>query len=242
MVLAVLLGNNDLIPWGIRDFDSQFGGLGKNLFNMVRSCDHPSGIAAVGHFLAEGLGRNETVALVSFDNPHIVFSAFSQYGFSFSDSLANEQLIYLYYKPTFSHALSFATDYQNLFGEILRLTDRSLARLAFFNADNLFNLETAHLARASAHKLVASTTASFECSILGHCLIPQGAPSRYLDEVCNEYLPSYLEITHSPPFSKGLYSINWRRSPYQNHTQSLIQRLVSGQGYVNDEAIEVQIA
>ncbi len=76
--------------------------LSHNLFNILKAHDEESGLIAIAHFLKSGLGNNERVALVSFDNPQTTQALFQQYGFAFSGALESEDFFIGIICPIFS--------------------------------------------------------------------------------------------------------------------------------------------
>lgn len=216
-------------PWGIEHFDRCYGGLLAGVFNILAASDHDAAIAAVGHFLAQGLEDQQRVALVGFDNPQLLFSKFALYGWDFIPALESERLVYIYYKPAFFHTLSFTDDYKIPFAELRRLTG-AIERLAFLNADALLNLQSEYLARDSAVKLAAAGCGS--TTTLG-CFVHQNTASHRLIEMgCCSLMPSYLVLRALPHHVNRRYALEWRKGPGFCTQAATLLELETGRGYV----------
>jgi hypothetical protein len=222
------LTNVRYVPWGIDEFDRRHGGLVGQAFNLLAAPNHDAGMVAVGHFLAAGLDRQSRVCLVAFDNPDPVLAKLSYYGFEFADAIVSERFVYLYYKSTFVPALSCATDYLSVLGEIRALAG-PIERLAFFNADMLFNLQSEYLARASAAKFAA---AGVMPTALGYYSRPDKAAHTLLDAVCASAMPSHLELhANSHNNSHQQYVLTCRKGPFARAASPCLLELKPGQGY-----------
>lgn len=221
---------NKLEPWGITSFDRDYGGLPKLVFNLLRACNKEVSIAAIGHFLKAGIELGQRVVLVSFEHPAYLMDNFKEYGVSFDDELLSEQLIYLYYKPFFSHSLNFATNHQKLFDEVQSLAKGDISRIAFLNADVLFNLETHLLAESSAERIMASFS-SEHCMVLGCYQATDTLSHQHLDEVSKTVLTSYIEIRPSAHGKDLLYEMILHKSPLFHSKESIDLYLTSGFGF-----------
>jgi len=219
-------------PWGIIPFDRDYTGLPRYIFNLLRACDKGSAITAIGHFLQTGLYRGERVALIGFDNPSYLLASLKHFGFSFETALHSEQLIYLYYKASFSHSLSLTTDYHQLFDEISHLGQSSLDRIAFINADALFNLESHLLARASAER-INEATAGLDALVLGCYQATDTPVHKHLDSVGEISLSSYLELKPSKDQSSGVYRLVCRKHPLPLVKKPINLYLSTGVGFVS---------
>ena len=234
------LNNSDdaLTPWGITSFDSNFIGLPKLTFNLLRTCNKETNIAAIGHFLQEGIEQDQRVALVCFDHPVYLLNSFKEYGFCFDKELLSEKLIYIYYKPFFSHALNFATDHHQLFDEIKRLSKNDISRIAFLNTDVLFNLETHLLAESSAERIMASFSDS-HCTVLGSYQVADTQTHQRLDEVSQTTLSSYIEIKPVAYSSDNTYEFILRKSPVFHESNSIELCLNSKFGYSISNSVKL---
>lgn len=221
---------NELTPWGIKLFDNTFIGLPKLTFNLLRTFNKDSSLVAIGHFLQEGLSRDERVALVCFDNPVYLMDSFKEYGFSFNEKLVSEKLIYLYYKPFFSHSLNFSTNHKSLFTEIKTLSKNNISRIAFFNSDVLFNLESHLLAESSAQRIMASLSDN-QPTILGCYQSTDSQTHKYLHEVSQTILSSYIEIKPSDNANHNKYELTWLKSPLLNENDSISLQLTHDFGF-----------
>lgn len=218
------------IAWGVEAFDRKYGGLIANGINMLSVPDHDSAIVAVGHFLAHGINQDQCTAIVTFDNPAMTLSRLSLYGFDFDAALHTERLVYLYYKPTFLHVLSCSTDYGNLFNEILKLSG-PITRLAFLDADMLFDLQTEYLARVSASKLAMGFYHE-SVTTLG-CFVRQDLRSNMLlDAVARNHMSSYIEIHRDINSTNENYHFKWLKGAATHVTAGCNFELKIGQGYV----------
>jgi len=231
---------SNCIPWGIAGFDRLYGGIAAGGLTMLSTPEYDSAIAAVGHYLARSLEDGQRATIVSFDKSSLMLAKLAHYGFDFKEALQLEKLVYLYYKPTFLHALSCSTDYAALFKEILTLSG-PITRLAFLNADMLFNLQTEYLARVSASKL-ASAFGCESVTTLG-CFVRQHLRSyQLLDAVCNSQISSYIRIRRKINFNDQNYAINWRREPDADANTACSLDLKIGHGYVSSNASQSKIA
>lgn len=228
---------NSIESWGIDSFDSVHTGLPKRIFNLLRTCDEDTTISGLGHFLKKGLDQDERVTLVCFDHPAYLLSSFKQHGFSFDDALNSEQFIYLYYKPWLSHSLNLSINYQPLFDEAKYLSKGNIGRIAFRNADVLFNLETHLLAMSSAVKIVSSLTCG-NCVILG-CYQGTDTPAhQLLDDVSKTSLHSYMEIKSAATGNDAAYELILHKFPLAYTKQRINLRLTHGVGF-NSPALEI---
>lgn len=227
----------DLQPWGVIPFDKAYTGLPRRVFNLLRACNKEVNIGAIGHFLQTGLELGQKVVLVGFDYPIYLLHRFREYGFSFEDELLTERFIYLYYKPCFSHALSFTASYQHLFTEIKQLSRDGVGRLAFLNADVLFNLETHLLAELSTEKIMASFCDE-DCVVLGCYQAAHIESHQRLDEVSQALLSSYIEIKHLAVVNDRQYELIIHKSPVMDTSEPMELRLVPGSGF-NSPNIEL---
>jgi hypothetical protein len=227
-------------PWGLEEFDRRFGGLAGGTFNMLAAPNYDTALAAIGHFLARGLQKKQRAALITLDNPRFTFSKLAMYGFNCETAMKSERLIYLYYKPAFTQALSCSTDYKALISEILGLAG-PIHRMAFLNAELLFNLQTEYLARVSASKLTAETGCG-SITTLG-CYISQATHScTLLDAACNSLMPSYLLLRSGTGQHARQYTLEWRKSPFASVCGESKLELKPGVGYVKCSNTTSQIA
>jgi hypothetical protein len=157
--------------------------------------------------------------LVCFDHPAYLLPSFREHGFDFEGALLSEQLIYLYYKPSFSYALNFSTNYQSLIDEAKYLSRGNVSRIVFLNADVLFNLESHLLAELSAEKLLATFNTP-ECTLLGCYEAADTATHNLLDDTSKASLSSYLEIRSHNDAMDPVYNLCVHKFPLlhaQNH-------------------------
>jgi hypothetical protein len=221
---------DDIQTWGIVSFDKTYNGLPTRVFNLVHACNKEICIVAIGHFLQAGIELQQRAVLVGFDHPAHLLSKFNGYGFSFEEALNKEQLIYLYYKPSFSHSLNFSTDYKLLFNEIKNLAKGGVKRIAFLNANSLFNLETYILAESSAEKITASF-ADHNCAILGCYQTIENASHQHLDMVGKTLLRSYIEIQQQEEGNDRCYNLILHNSPLFDADEPINLHLNPGSGF-----------
>jgi hypothetical protein len=221
---------DELQTWGIEPFDNSYSGLPTRAFNLVRTCSQEISIVAIGHFLQAGIELRQRVVLVGFDHPAHLLSKFNGYGFSFDDALNKEQFIYLYYKPCFSHSLSFSTDYKLLFNEIKTLANGTVERIAFLNSDILFNLETYFLAETSAERITASF-ADHNCVILGCYQTIENISHQHLDMVGQALLRSYIKIQQQEESNDRCYKLTLQNSPLFEANEPITLHLNPGSGF-----------
>jgi len=214
-------------PWCVDAFDRQQGGLLGGVFNMMAVPDDQAAAAAIGHFLACGLQGGGRVCVVALDHPCLALAKFAAYGFDFAAALESEQLAYLYYKPIFSDALSFNAEHAAVFAEIRQLAG-DVGRVAFFNVDLLFNLQSESLARASAVRLAAVANGT---TALGCCVLRDSKSHRNLDKICSELMPSYLAMRRVPQANRRRYALTWRKGPHAAGVENILD-LETGRGYV----------
>ena len=220
----------DLEPWGIAPFDQDFVGLPIRTFNILRASDEESSIAAIGHFLKAGIERNQRVCVVSFEHPLCLLPKFKSYGFYFDEDLLTERLVYLYYKPVFSFSLNFSTDYRQLLDELKRLSKGKVERIALFNSDVMFNLESHLLASSSAAGIISSF-ADYECVVLGCYQSASTEAYQHLHEVSMTILNSYMEIKTAMQEKDRSYELIIHRSPLYHDKQSALLYLTPGYGF-----------
>lgn len=219
-----------LEPWGVTPFDCDYTGLPNLVFNLLRACNKEVSISTIGHFLKAGIELDQRVALVSFDHPAYLLASFKKHGFYLEEELLSEQLIYLYYKPVFSHSLNFSTNYRQLLDETKALSRGDISRIAFLNADVLFNLETHLLAESSAERIMASFSDE-HCVVLG-CYQATDIPAhQHLDEVSKKSLNSYLEIKPPVHGNDLMYELILHKTPVFHAKKSIDLYLTPGFGF-----------
>lgn len=217
-------------PWGIVSFDSVYKGLPSQTFNLLRTGNKEISFAAIGHFIKTGLDRGERVAIVSFDHPNFLLDKYKEYGFSFAEALASEQLMYFYYKSRFSYSLSFATSYKKIYEELGNLAKRDLDRIVFLYADVLFNLETHLLAKSSVERILASF-GKRNSLILGCYQAVNFRAHNVLDEVGHESLISYLELRKGSSGDSSQYDLILHRFPRLDEKAVLSLQLSKSHGF-----------
>ena len=227
---------NAFESWGIDSFDRVYTGLPKRIFNLLRTCNEETTLSALGHYLKTGLDRDERVTLVCFDHPAYLLAGFKEHGFSFDDALQSEQFIYLYYKPWLSHSLNFSTNYQPLIDEAKYLSKGNSGRIAFRNADVLFNLETHLLAESSAEKIMSSLN-SGDCLVLGCYQGTESPTHQLLDDISKTCLRSYMEIRSGVENSTTNYELVLHKFPLFHAKQNIHLHLTRGLGF-NSPALE----
>ena len=221
---------DSLEPWGVELFDQAYGGLPNRLFNFLHTTTKDASIVAVGHFLTTGIQLEQKVVLVSFEHPKQLFPRFKEYNFDFDEALLSEKLIYLYYKPVFSFSLNLAENYRLLFSEIKSLAKGKVQRIAFFNSEVLFNLETHLLAETSAEKIMAAFC-DYDCVVLGCYQATNSHINSYLDEVCHTSLRSFIEITRVEQDSENNYELILHKSPLNVENNTIGLRLNKTSGF-----------
>ncbi|MEE9355121.1 MAG: hypothetical protein V3U75_05980 [Methylococcaceae bacterium] len=215
--------------WGIGSFDEHFAGLPKGVFNLLQVCNNETIIASMGHFIQEGIRQDERIVLVGFENPALLAKNFEKYNFFFDKALLSEQLIYLYYKPTFSYSLSFTIDYRDLLKEIRLLANDGVSRVGFLNVDALFNLQSYLLARSSAEKVIASLVDQDILS-LGCYQSTDTQEHHNLRTISNILVSSYLEI--QPGQTAGYpYDLVWKNCPVVQDLKTIPLALHTGYGF-----------
>jgi len=199
-------------PWGVTRFDEAYGGLPKRQFNLLQTCNKEVTLAALCHFIKAGMELEHPVVVVGFEHPRQVFYGATQYHFDLEAALASEQLIYLYYKPIFSFSLNFATNYRQLLDEIRCLAKTKTARIAFLNAEALFNLETRFLAETSAEKIMADFSDE-RFLILGCIQNTPGNTDPCLKQICHTSLHSVMEIRPAQRDASRKYELIAHKNP-----------------------------
>lgn len=180
--------------WGIPMFDNNYQGLPKNAFNLLETADHFSGLLGIACFIKTGLEQGETVTLIAFTTPEKMLQKFTRLGFDFLEMVNCERLHILSYKPAFTRSLNISTDYQALFHEISCLSDHKATRLAFMNADLLFNLESYNLTTVSVSKIHAATQ-QIAGTILAQFTTVDDLPHHRLRNISTSLLDCYLVIS-----------------------------------------------
>jgi len=199
------------VSWGLPGPDARQIGLERGCFNMLRVPDYESGVSAACHFLRKGLALDERVAVVAFDNSEALLARFAACGFSFDTHLQSEELLYYYYKPSFSRTLSFTPDYDRLFQELMRLSGRAISRIVFFNSETLINLQSPHLVRESLQLLVSATSnRAYTC--LGFYVPQTDLMDVDLHGTCKSYLPGYFSLNRMPEGEAGEFLLRDEKS------------------------------
>lgn len=180
--------------WGVPLFDNNYQGLPMRAFNLLETADRFSGLLGIACFIKTGLEQGETVTLITFDNPENVLKKLTKLGFDFTEMVGNERLFILSYKSTFTRSLNISTDYQALFNEIISLSNHKATRLAFLNADLLFNLESYNLTTVSVSK-IHSAAQHIAGTILAQFTTVDDMPHRRLRNISASLLDCYLVIS-----------------------------------------------
>ncbi|MGV6810185.1 MAG: ATPase domain-containing protein [bacterium] len=179
--------------WGLPYFDRQYNGLPVNSFNMLETSDSRLGLLAIAKFLIKGIQMNENVVLVTFDDPEKLIEKFASMGFNLQNLIYMEKLFILSYKETFSRSLNISTDYKGLFDEAKNLTNPQASRIAFLNANLLFNLESSNLATMSASKLTHAAR-SVGLTVLAQYTSIEGQAYQNLKQACHSMIDCYVSI------------------------------------------------
>lgn len=180
--------------WGIPLFDKNYPGLPARSFNMLETADRFSGLLGIACFINTGLDQGETVTLITFDTPENILKKFNKLGFDYTDMIACERLFILSYKNTFTRSLNISTDYQALFSEIEDMSNHKATRLAFLNADLLFNLESYNLTTISVSK-IHQAAERIAGTILAQYTTIDDIAHRRLRNISTSLLDCYLVIS-----------------------------------------------
>jgi len=179
--------------WGLPYFDRQYNGLPVNSFNMLETSDNKLGLLAIAKFLIKGIQLNQNVVLITYDDPEKIIEKFSNMGFNLQNMIYMERLFILSYKETFSRSLNISTDYNGLFNEVKNLTNPKASRIAFLNANLLFNLESNNLATMSASKLTHAAR-NVGLTVLAQYTFIDGRAYQHLKEACHSMIDCYISI------------------------------------------------
>lgn len=179
--------------WGVPLFDENYRGLPPSSFNLLETADRFSGLLGIACFINTGLQQGERATLITFDTPENVIQKFKKLGFDFTEMINCERLFILSYKPTFTRSLNISTDYQALFSEIENLSDCKSTRVAFLNADLLFNLESYNLTTISVSK-IHQAAKKIASTILAQYTTIDDTPHRRLRNISTSLLDCYLVI------------------------------------------------
>lgn len=179
--------------WGVPLFDKHYPGLPTRSFNLLETVDRFSGLLGIACFINTGLEQGESVTLITFDTPENVIQTFKKLGFDFTEMITCERLFILSYKTTFTRSLNISTDYQALFSEIENLSNYKATRLAFLNADLLFNLETYNLTIISVSK-IHHAAKKIAGTILAQYTKVDNTPHHRLQNISTSLLNCYLVI------------------------------------------------
>lgn len=182
--------------WGVSLFDKHYHGLPLNCFTLLETSDNRSGLLGISRFLAKGIQLNQTVALITFEEPEHVLTKLMQLGLNCHEMLYMERLFILSYKETFTRSLNMSNSYHSIFDEIKRLTHDQVERIAFLNTDLLFNLESTNLATLSATKLTRATKQS-KTTVLAQYTRNEGDSHKRLQEACHSLIDCYISIHKS---------------------------------------------
>ncbi len=145
---------------GISGLDKSIGGLPGNIFNVVETPDHQTGLLMLGHFLKAGLQNGEKCTLVTLQDPLSLFQSLAECNFEFYEYLKSEQLAYLSYQPSANTEIGLTNDYNGLIQELERLSGDFPERVAFHQVDSLLNLHSHMLINNCIQKLSAAAANS----------------------------------------------------------------------------------
>lgn len=182
--------------WGIPLFDKKYSGLPQNSLNILKTLDEKSGFLSIFRFLLKGIQLDEKVVLIAFEDPEDILSRIRSSGLDCDQILESERLYILSYKDTFTRSLNMTENYRLIFDEIKKLTSEDVSRIAFLNADLLFNLETYNLAVISASKLYRAAKLS-NSTILAQYTCNSGRSHRLLEEASHSLVDCYITMARS---------------------------------------------
>lgn len=149
--------SNHAVKSGIKSLDDTTGGLPANVFNIVETPDHQTGLLMLGHFLMAGLENGEKCTLVTQEDPLSLFQTFNACKMDFYKYLKSEQLVYLFYQPTVTTEIGLTNNYNRLMEELEGLSGKKPDRIALHQIDCLLNLHNHTLIDNCVQKLVASS-------------------------------------------------------------------------------------
>lgn len=224
------------LGWGIEPFDKTVGGLPANVFNIVETESHQTGLLALGHFLNEGLSNDEKCVLVTFENPLSFVESFEKWNFKFYEHIRSEQFIYLYYRPNIASEIGLTLNYESIFKEIERLSSGVPHRIAIHQADTLFNLHSQMLINSCAHKLVTATKDA-QYTVLGQYVQFNDPTHQALRISCMKNMTGFFSIREKPQQGQGkLYSLDVNRVPwFEDADFQVALKLEPGKGFVSAE-------
>src|SRR5262245_2012339 len=127
---------------GIQALDDLTGGYPGNVFNIIETPDHQSGLLMLAEFLISALNTGERCALVTLEDPLSLFQSFASWNFDFYEYLKTEQLTFLFYQPSVTTEIGLSNDYVGLLNELERLSVGNQQRVAFHQLDCLLNVHS----------------------------------------------------------------------------------------------------
>ena len=219
---------------GITCLDEATGGYPTNVFNVIETPDHQSGLLALGHFLMAGLEQGERCTLVTLEDPHSLFQGFSSWNMNFQDYLKSEQLTYLYYQPFVTTEIGLTNDYEALMYELDRLSAAMPERVALHQVDSLLNMHSHTLINNCVQKLAAAANGKYS-TYLGQYVQFNSRAYRdvriaFLKSMPGFYTLKALETakTQAPAYRLSVDRVPWFRSGQEDY----LVTLEKGRGFV----------
>lgn len=221
------------VPSGITGFDQSIGGLPGNIFNVVETPDHQSGLLMLGHFLKAGLQNGEKCTLVTLQDPLSLFQSLAACNFEFYSYLKTEQLAFLSYQPSVNTEIGLTNDYSGLISELERLSADFPERVALHQVDSLLNLHSHMLINNCIQKLAAASAAS-SSTFLGQYVQFNNSIYRDVRVAFMKNMSGFLTLkTHHREGGKPLLKLTLDRAPwFRTQAEEMWLTLEEGKGLV----------
>jgi hypothetical protein len=218
---------------GIAGFDQNIGGLPGNIFNVVETPDHQTGLLMLGHFLKAGLQNGERCTLVTLQDPLSLFQSLAECNFEFYEYLKSEQLAYLSYQPSVNTEIGLTNDYGGLIAEMERLSGDFPERVAFHQVDSLLNLHSHMLINNCIQKLAAAASNS-SSTFLGQYVQFNNRIYRDVRVAFMKNMSGFLTLkAQSRAGDQPLLKLTLDRAPwFRTQAEELWLKLEPGQGLV----------
>ncbi len=164
-------------------------------FRLIETADTKLEVVLAAKSIKTGLKQGETILLVSPEAPKDLIRKFALIGMDVKTLVKSKKLVLFGLRPEIVGNLSLATNYKEVFDELITLADRPVDRIIILKMDLLLNLESQHLAYASVHKF-SQAADEIECKFIAQYSRNSSNAHDRLDAACSSLVNSYFEMKH----------------------------------------------
>jgi hypothetical protein len=184
-------------------------------FRLIETVDASLEIVMAAEAINASLKKDETVVLVSPEKSEQLMRKLAVAGVDVELFFQRKKLIIFSSHPAIAGNLSLATDYREVFDELLSLAEYPVDHIIFLKIDLLVNLESQSLAYASVSKFT-QTAQEIDCKIIAqYSRNPSEAHDR-LDAACSSLVDEYLTMKCTSSNQALPYRLQAKMSPLSN--------------------------